>query len=72
MPRTLFNAEKYAMALRVAIAQRKTDMRKVALEIGCSHSTISRVCNGKAPDVENYLRIQKWLTQPKVGPRVSA
>lgn len=57
----LFNADDFSRALRVAIAARHIDMRTAAKEIHCSHSTVSRVCNGKAPDVENYLRISKWL-----------
>ena len=72
MAKRLFDADQFATKLRMKIAERGIDMKIAAKEIGCAHSSVSRICNGKSPDVENYLRIQKWLTQPKVGPRVSA
>jgi hypothetical protein len=73
MKKQPFDAEDFARRIRVKIAEDGIDMKIAAKQIGCAHSTVSRVCAGiSAPDVNNYLRIQKWLTQPKVGPRVSA
>lgn len=57
----LFDQEKFATDLRLAMAAKNVDMLSASKEIGCSHSTISRICNGKSPDVENYLRIMRWL-----------
>lgn len=60
----LFDAAAFAKRMRVAIAERDIDMRTAAKEIPCSHATVSRVCNGKSPDVENYLRMSRWLETP--------
>ncbi|KRE07490.1 hypothetical protein ASE63_22590 [Bosea sp. Root381] len=59
----LFNAEAFATQVRVLMARKHITMREAAVEIGCGHATVSRVCNGKTPDVENYLRISKWLSE---------
>ncbi len=60
----LFNPSQFSAKVRMRIAERNIDMRTAAKEIGCSHATVSRVSNGKSPDVENYLRIEKWLGKP--------
>lgn len=57
----LFDADGFARQVRVRIAERHISVREAAAEIGCSHGTVSRVCNCKPPDVENYLRIVRWL-----------
>lgn len=57
----LFNADDFSKKVRIRIAERGIDMRTAATEIGCSHATVSRICGGKSPDVENYLRIGRWL-----------
>lgn len=63
----LFDQEKFAADLRVAIAAKNIDMLQASKEIGCAHSTISRICSaGRAPDVENYLRIMKWMDKQPV------
>ena len=36
-------------------------LRATAREIGVSPATLSRVENGKMPDVENFRRICRWL-----------
>lgn len=61
MTEALFNADAFATEVRVLMARKHITCREAASEIGCSHATVSRVCNGKPPDVENYLRISKWL-----------
>ncbi len=72
MQKALYNAEDFARRIRVRIAERGIDMKIAAKEIGCAHSTVSRVCNGQnAPDVENYLRIEKWLSKAQAKPSTS-
>ncbi len=61
MKKHLFNADTFGKHLRVRMAEKRQGMRATAKEIGCSLATVSRVCSGKPPDVENYLRIQKWM-----------
>ena len=36
-------------------------IREVAAEIGISYATLSRVENGKVPDLETFSKICKWL-----------
>lgn len=49
------------------MARKHITCRDAAKEVGCSPATVSRVCNGKPPDVENYLRISKWLADATKG-----
>lgn len=37
-------------------------IREVAKEIGISHATLSRIENGKLPDIETFKKICEWLT----------
>lgn len=71
MRKQMFKPDEFSKSLRVAIAERNLDMLRAAKEIGCSHSSISRICNGKSPDVENYLKIQKWLSKAQAKPSTS-
>lgn len=36
-------------------------IREVAAEIGISYATLSRVENGKVPDLETFSKVCKWL-----------
>ena len=36
-------------------------IREVAAEIGISYATLSRIENGKVPDLETFSKICKWL-----------
>lgn len=36
-------------------------IREVAKEIGISHSTLSRLENGKLPDIETFKKVCEWL-----------
>jgi transcriptional regulator with XRE-family HTH domain len=38
-----------------------TGIRTIATEIGISSATLSRVENGKLPDLETFAKICKWL-----------
>jgi transcriptional regulator with XRE-family HTH domain len=47
--------------------QASRGLRAVAGEIGVSPATLSRVENGKAPDLENFSKICHWLgTDPAI------
>ena len=61
MAKALFDSKAYGRKLSLALHLMEIDMRTAAKQIGCSPATVSRVSNGKSPDVENYLRIEKWL-----------
>lgn len=59
---TLFDQENFARRIRVRIAERNISQAECAAETGISKATISRICSSKkSPDVENYLRLKKWL-----------
>ncbi len=51
---------KLSKYLRSGIGSRST--REVAKEIGISHATISRVCNGGIPDLMTFKKICEWMS----------
>lgn len=53
-----FDTEHFSASVR---AQRTTDIRTAAQQIGISPSTLSRIENGKQPDVETFAKICKWM-----------
>ena len=56
--------ESYSLAsLGRLVAQKrgKVGIRTTAREIGVSPATLSRVENGKLPDLENFVKICQWL-----------
>ena len=57
----MFNAEEFARRVRVCIADRGFKQIDCADETGISKATISRIGNGKTPDVETYLRLTAWM-----------
>lgn len=58
----LFDQAAFARSIRIRLAERNITLRDGAKEVGCSHATLCRVASlGKSPDVENYLRIKRWL-----------
>jgi len=59
----LFFPEAFARDVRVATAYRGISQSDVARATGISKATISRIARGKAPDVENYLRLAAWLAE---------
>ena len=52
-------------AQRLAAARAGRGVREVAREIGISPATLSRVENGRVPDLETFQKICSWL---KVDP----
>jgi transcriptional regulator with XRE-family HTH domain len=61
MSGNLFDPVQFARMVRVCIAERGITQLRAAQEVGCSTATMSRICRGLAPDVENYLRIMRWM-----------
>lgn len=55
-------------ALRAALDQqrrtRKLSWRQVAAEAGVSPSTLSRMTQGKRPDVDSFAALVRWLGVP--------
>ena len=47
------------MADRLSAA--RLSHREAAKLIGLGHATISRICKGKAPSIDAYVRIEAWL-----------
>jgi transcriptional regulator with XRE-family HTH domain len=57
------NTEKFASAIKSR--RGKQGLRDTAEEIGqISAATLSRIEQGKLPDVETFIRICKWLKLP--------
>jgi transcriptional regulator with XRE-family HTH domain len=63
--RPLFKPRTFARSIKATLKQQRLSMRDLAKELGCSVATISRVCAAKPPDVENYLRIEQWLSKAR-------
>lgn len=58
----MFDAENFARDIRLKLADRNMSKKDAAKEMDVNASTLTRItADGKTPDVENYLRIQKWL-----------
>lgn len=37
--------------------------RQIGKEIGCGHATLSRIASGKAPDIDTYFRVKRWMSK---------
>lgn len=57
----LFDPIRFGGEFRKKILALGLSYRNAAPLIGVSSATLNRIANGKPPDVENYLRIVKWL-----------
>ncbi len=62
----LFDPLKFGKTLEEALTATQLTVREAAELIGCSHATISRVCNGGRPSIENFIRICKWLDKVEI------
>lgn len=49
------------LGIRVLEKRGSRGVRETALEIGISHSTLSRIERGFLPDLETFSKICKWL-----------
>ena len=63
--RAMFDQKQFAERLRVTIARLGIDQKAAAKQIGVAESTVSRVSRGigSAPNLENYLRLERWITK---------
>lgn len=58
----LFDLTAFARRVRVRMADLNLSYRDAAPLIGVAVPTLNRVARAKGPpDVENYLRIERWL-----------
>lgn len=58
----MFDAEKFAERVRVAMARAHLGQNETGRLLGLSPGTMSRLCNGIGePSLSNYLRIEAWL-----------
>ena len=56
----LFDAEAFYSALDAARAARKLTWKKVASESGVSASTLTRMAQGRRPDVDGLASLAPW------------
>lgn len=61
-----FNREKFAKDVFFKYVGEGISLRSAAKEIGVSAPTLSRVTDGKSPDIDSFVRIIVWLQkEPK-------
>jgi transcriptional regulator with XRE-family HTH domain len=61
---TLFAPKKFGRTVSEAMSAKGLSVRYMTGETGISPATICRITQGKAPSVENYLRLCVWLAAP--------
>lgn len=61
-PCSAFDREAFSADVRAKLERDGMSYREAAPVVPCSPATLNRVARGHAPDVENYLRICRWLT----------
>jgi len=63
--KNLFDPKLFGLQVKRAVqhcqSQSGDGYRAIAKQIGIGHATLSRVCHGKPPTVENYMRLNKWM-----------
>jgi hypothetical protein len=52
--------------LRCFMAMERWTMRRLALQIGISSSTLCRLCDGKAMDADTLLKVVNWMVRTRV------
>jgi len=58
----LFDAETFALEVRVAMARANVSLRQLQDIVGVDQASIHRVAKKQLPpNVENYLRLRQWL-----------
>lgn len=58
----LFDAQAFGERVAAKLEKYSLSYRDAAREVPCSSATLNRVARGSPPDVENYLRLSRWLT----------
>ena len=77
MPKGYFDADAFFEALDKTRNNKKITWRKVAEEAGVSASTLTRMAQGKRPDVDTLAALAAWWhpacgTTPAQRPRARA
>ena len=57
----LFDQRKFTRLILRKMQHAGLSLREVQQQSGVDHAAVHRVVNGKAPNVENYLRLVRWL-----------
>lgn len=61
----LFDRAAWSLGIRHQLAVLNISGRKAAETAGVHYATFNRVARGKGdPDIETYLRIERWLSTP--------
>ena len=56
-----FDQRLFSAAIQARMQQHGLSVREAAKEAGISASTISRLTNGEAPDIESFAVVCRWL-----------
>jgi len=59
-----FDQKRFYAAIEARRAAEGGSFRQVALKLGISPSTFSRLARGHRPDVDSFLRLLSWLEIP--------
>lgn len=65
----VFDPEDFGNLVKAKMERDRLSTRDVEKQTRVSHGTINRVTRGFAPDVENFLRLSKWLGWRWTPPR---
>lgn len=58
---SLFDPAQFGERVLRKMERERLSFREAARAIGTDHCNVQRVTTGKAPSVETYLRIVRWL-----------
>lgn len=66
----VLDVEELYVALDRARRRAGLRWRDIARESGVSASTLTRIGQGKRPDVDGLFRLMVWLGTPNIGPYI--
>lgn len=67
LDKQLFKKEKFTNAVKEKVVEilkankKRVGLIEMANQIGTSSATLSRLYNGKSPDLETFFRVCKWI-----------
>lgn len=56
---------KLGLLLKSYMKERGLSLRDIAVQIGCDHSTVRRLCQGHAVRMEVLYKFHTWLMKPE-------